>query len=89
MITSALLYIIYIFILGITSPFRLLPDVFLPNSIISAITATNGFIASIYAIIPNTIISILVALGLFISIEGFILLWKIINWSIKKIPGIS
>lgn len=89
MITAALLLTWYGLVLIITSPIRLLPDVSLPAGIVSSISSSNNYIAAIYQILPYTIAALLIALGIVITIEGFIILFKIINWVIRKIPTIS
>lgn len=89
MITNALLYLLYLLIYAISSPLRLLPNVALPAAITSSISTANTYIAAIYAILPYTIAALLIVLGLVISIEGFIISFKIINWLIRKIPGIN
>lgn len=89
MITSSLLLILYGIVFTITSPIRLLPNVSLPDNIISSISSGNNYIAAIYLILPYTIAALLIALGIVITIEGFILLFKIMNWLIRKIPTIS
>lgn len=89
MITTGLLTFLYFTILITTSPLRLLPDVSLPSNVLAAITSANSSLASLYLITPYTITAILATLVLVISIEGFIMIWKIINWVLHKIPGIS
>jgi len=87
MIITALLKIIYIFILGITSPLRLLSDVSLPSEISTAITNASGYYNSLDAILPmDTIIQIL---GVSLTFEGLYLLYKLIMWVINKIPGVN
>lgn len=89
MITAAILLILYGLVSIITSPIRLLPDVSLPAGIISSISSSNNYIAAIYQILPYTIGALLIVLGIVITIEGFIILFKIMNWLIRKIPTIS
>ena len=87
MITTGLLSLLYLTILVITSPLRLLPDVSLPAGIASAITTANSYISALNFVAP--IDTILIIIGLVISVEGGIIVWKIINWLIRKIPTIS
>ena len=87
MILTALFKIIYIFILGITSPLRLLSDVSLPSEISTAITNASGYYHSLDVILPmDTIIQIL---GVSLTFEGLYLLYKLIMWVINKIPGVN
>jgi len=89
MITSGILILLLGFLGILLSPFYLLPDVSLPANVVSAISSSNGLIASIYLIAPYTITALLAVLVLVIIIEGFIMGWKVINWILHKIPGIS
>jgi hypothetical protein len=89
MITTGILYVLLAFITVLLSPFRLMPDVSLPASITAAITSADASISSMYAIAPFTTTALLVAIGLVIIVEEFILAWKIAMWLIKKLPGIN
>jgi hypothetical protein len=71
----------------ITAPLRLLPDVSLSSNISSAISYANSAIVSMGFIVPvSTLVAIFVA---FLVVETAIWSYKLIMWSIKKIPGIS
>lgn len=87
MITEALLNIVYLFVFAVTSPLRLLSDVSLSADLISAISTANTYIAAVDFIFPVT--TFLTILGLVLTIEAFIVLYKIIIWVIRKIPTIS
>lgn len=87
MIISTILTILYYVIFGLVYPIRFLPDVSLPSDITSAITTAGGYLYAFDSIIPTT--PILTIIGLFLTIEGFILLFKVINWLIRKIPTIN
>jgi hypothetical protein len=87
MIITGLLSVIYVFILGITYPLRILSDVSLPSEITSAITTASGYYHSLDVILPmDTMIQIL---GVSLTFEGLYLIYKLIMWVIKKIPGIN
>lgn len=87
MITSALLYIIYLFLYAITSPLRLLNDVSLSSDFTTAIQNANEYLASLNFILPvSTFVAVI---ALMLTIEGFIILYKIINWVIRKIPTVN
>jgi hypothetical protein len=87
MISSTLLYLLYLVVLLITAPLRLLPDVSLPADVLNSITIAGTYINSMDFILPvSTFFTIF---ALFLAIEGFIILWKVINWTLKKIPTIS
>ena len=87
MIITGLLSVIYVFILGITFPLRILSDVSLPTEITTAITSASGYYHSLNAILP--IDTMLQILGVSLTFEGLYLLYKLIMWVIKKIPGIN
>lgn len=84
MITSALLYLIYGLVYLITLPIVNLADVVMSTDFTTAITSTNGYLASLDSFLPmETIINILT---LFLVIEGAVLTYKLIMWVIKRIP---
>lgn len=87
MIVTLLLTIVYYFIYGITAVFRLAPIVSLPASVTSAVTTASGYISSLNDFLPiGTLITIL---GIFLAYELSYFTMKLINWVIRKIPGIS
>lgn len=87
MITGLILSMLYYVILLFTSPLRLLPDATLPSGLTSAIATANTYIRAIDFVFPVS--TFLTILGLILGIETFIILFKIINWLIRKIPGIN
>lgn len=87
MIVSFLLFILYNFIVVITSPLRILPDVTLPANIVSAIASANSYLSAIDFIFPTG--SFVTIFATIIGIEVLIMLYKIIMWVLRKIPGIS
>ena len=87
MISNTFLYIVYIILYGLLSPFRLLSDVSLPVGLTNAITTANGFLTALNGIIPVS--TLLVIVSLVLTIEGFIFSFKLVSWIIRKIPMIS
>lgn len=87
MIFTAIIYTLYGVIWLITSPLRILSDVVLDSNIANAITTSSGYIGGLNAVIPVT--TILAVFGIFLVVEIGILLWKGINWIIRKIPMIN
>jgi hypothetical protein len=87
MIVSFLLYILYLFIWGITAPLRLLPNVTLPANITAAIGSANSYLSAIDFVFPTG--AFVTIFGVIIGIEILLFLYKIIMWIIRKIPGIS
>jgi hypothetical protein len=87
MISNFVLYLLYGVVYGLTYPIRILSDVSLSSDFTSTITTFNNYLAGLNFIFPlSTLITII---GLFLGIEVFILLYKIMNWLIRKIPMIS
>jgi hypothetical protein len=84
---TPLLYIVYGIVFALTYPLRGLNDVVLDANINNAISTAGGYLAIINQIAPIT--TLLVILGLVLTIEGFIFLYKIVMWIIRKIPTIS
>jgi len=84
MLIDTVLNLIYSVVAGFLN---LIPDVSLSDSIIGAIATANGYLAGLNTIAP--VGTLLVIMGLFLTIEGVILVIKIINWFIRKIPTIN
>lgn len=64
-----------------------IPDVSLPDGILNAVNTASGYLSPFDVILPMaTLIAIIL---IFLAIEGIILIIKIINWIIRKIPGVS
>jgi hypothetical protein len=87
MITTGLIYLFYATIWLITAPIRLLSDVSLSANITTAIATTNTYLSAIDFIFP--VATFITIFGLILGIEVAIMLWKLINWAIHKIPTIS
>jgi hypothetical protein len=65
----------------------LFPEVSLSDSISSSIMTASGYLSALNTIAPVS--TLLAIIGLFLTIEGVILIIKIINWFIRKIPTID
>lgn len=87
MITTLLLYVIFGLIKLLLLPFTLLPNASLPIDFSNAIVVASSYISSFNNFIP--VQTILTILSLVLTIEFFIILFKLINWTIKKIPTIG
>lgn len=87
MITSALLYLVYAFILAITSPLRLLDDVVVNASVSSSVTTASGYISGLNSFLPVS--TILTIFGVLIAYEVILVGYKIIKWVYQKIPMIN
>lgn len=87
MIIDILLYLVYLFLVVLTAPFRLFSNVTLDSGMGQALSSAKDYIASLQPIFPvNTL---LIVLGIMVVIEIAIFGYKGIMWIIKKIPGIS
>lgn len=87
MITNAILNLLYIAISAFLIPIKQLPDATLPANISSAIQTAQGYFSSFNFIFPvSTFIAII---GIVLTIEAGVMIYKVIMWIIKKIPTIS
>jgi len=87
MITTTILYIVVMFLYGITAPLRLFSDVSLNTGFGAAITYINGFLAPADKFLPiSTLLTVFAAV---VAIEVIVASYKIIKWVYKKIPGVS
>ena len=87
MITSFILYLLYGFLFVVTGVFRLFPDVALPTQITTAFANAGPYLGTIDQVFP--VYDLLGALGIMITVEIAIQLYKATMWTIKKIPGIK
>ena len=87
MITNFFLNIFYGLIYAITSPLRLLADVSLPAGITSAISSSGSYLTIADYFFP--IATFLAIIAAVIAVDAFIVLFKIFNWVIRKIPTVN
>lgn len=87
MIINALLTFLYILLYAITYPLRIIPDVPELAEINASVLTASGYISNLNGIFP--VDTIITQLGIFISYELIIALYKIIKWLYQKIPGIK
>lgn len=85
MITEIIITIFYGILWVLISPIRLLGDVSVNSSVAAAISTASGFLASINTFLPAT--TLLTILGIFLGVEVSILIYKLIMWVIRRIPG--
>jgi len=88
MIIKGFVEIVYLFILGVTAPFRLLPDVAVSSGFSDSITNAGTYGMSLDHFFPVHELFLIIT-GTFIVFEVAVLAWKFMNWVIRKIPGIS
>ena len=89
MILTGLFTILYYILYAITSPLRLVDDAVLPAGFSASIATAGLYLNTLGQLLPLFIQSVLVSIGLVLVLEVSILLWKLINWVIKKIPFIN
>lgn len=87
MIFSLFIDAIYVFVYALTAPFRLAPVVSLPGTWINAVETASDYIASIEPFFPVT--TLIVILFIFLAYELAYFTLKMVNWVIRKIPGVS
>ena len=87
MITDFILFILYNVVLLFLAPLRAFSDVNLDSNIGLSIIKAKEYLANVNQVLPvGTIVSII---GIFVAVNGFILIWKAVNWLIRKIPTIN
>jgi len=87
MIVYLFLQGVWLVLLVITSPLRLLADATLPAGIASAVASANPYVAPLNVFAPiDVLIEVTSAV---LVVETAVLSWKIINWVIRKIPGLK
>jgi len=84
MLATFLLDLVYSIVTGFLNFF---PSVSISDSVSSAVATASTYISALDIILP--VATLLTIMGLFLTIEGIILLIKIINWFIRKIPSIN
>jgi hypothetical protein len=87
MIISFIISIWYGLIWLLTSPLRLLPNASIPANITAAVGSANTYLSAIDFIFPIDIF--ITIFGMLVSVEISLMLYKVIMWVIKKIPGIN
>jgi len=86
MILNFLLNIVYIFVSTVIS---IIPDSTIPDFITDTIATVSTYFSAFYSFLPFVTSTLIAVVGIFITIEGIILLIKVINWFIRKIPFLN
>jgi len=84
MITTAILYILFGFLVALTSPLRLFDDVSLPADLSSSLASIGGYFGAVDEYIPIT--TLLAVFIIFAAIEGYIFVYKGVKW-VRKLGG--
>ena len=87
MITNAILFIIYLVILTVTAPLRLLNDVSLDSNFADSIITASSYVSVFNTLLP--ISTLLTIFGIFITFETLYFAYKTLMWVIKKIPTLN
>jgi len=87
MIITAILELLYLAISVLLYPIKQLPDVSLPANISTSIVSAGSYFSSFDFIFPVS--TFLIIMGIVLSVEAGVVIYKIVMWLIKKIPTIS
>jgi len=87
MIVELFLALIFIFVYSISRVLVFLGDATLPEGFTNAFAQVGDILAPIAHVID--LFTLFFLIGLIVSIELGYLLWKGINWLIRKLPTIS
>lgn len=87
MITNALIAILTAFMKIILFPVTLLSDVVLDSNIQAALDDAADTLDIVGTVVP--VPTILAVTGFYIAVETAILLWKGVNWAVRKIPTVN
>ncbi len=84
MITDFLLKALHALAWLVLAPVRALPTATLPSGISDNFAEIGAYVSPLNVILPLTDIAAILAL--FLAIEAAILMWKGINWLLRRIP---
>jgi len=84
MITSLILDAFYWIVWLILAPLRALPIATLPAGLTEALGTIGGYVSGLDVVLP--VVTIIAVLGAILAIEGFMFLWKGINWLLRRLP---
>lgn len=87
MISTVILNILYIFVLGITILIGDFGDVSENNAITNGISALKGYYMSLNDFLPIDVIVAIIAFDL--AFEAVLFLYRLLKWAYTKIPGVS
>ena len=87
MIVTALLNVVYVFVLGITTLIAQFGDVSANNAITSAVVSLKSYYTSLDAFLPLTTIVAIIAFDL--AFEGIVFTYKLIRWAYQKVPMVN
>ncbi len=87
MIFNLILLAIYAVVWALLQLLNLLPVLTFPPEFITSLNSIAGYVAVVDNFLPTS--TFFAIIGLMLAVEGGILIFKIITWIIKKIPGIS
>jgi len=88
MIVTGFLYTVYALIYSLTAVFRLAPEVSLPTAITDSISTASAYMSAIDLFFPVHEM-VFIFLYVFVVYELAVFAYKLLNWVIRKIPGIS
>lgn len=85
MITAFLLQMVYSFVWLITLPLRLFANVSVESGLGGAIASASSYLANLDFIVP--VDTFLTIIGITLTIEGGVIVYKIIMWIVRRIPA--
>lgn len=85
MITTALLWFLWVIIRTLTEPFYLLDDVVVNVDIVNSVSWINDLISSVDFLLPVS--TLIVIILLLVAMETTITSFKLVNWILKIIRG--
>lgn len=87
MITTILLNIIYVFVLGITSVISQFGDVSQNNAITDALATMSAYLVALNDFLPVSTLLAIIAFEL--AFEASVFTYKLVRWGYQKVPGIN
>lgn len=85
MITDLFISLVYSVLHFILSPVLALTDVALSSSVASGISTAGSWLGTVNTYIP--VGTVLAILGVFLTLEAGVLVYKLVMWGIRRIPG--
>jgi len=84
MVIDIIFRFVYSVVSTLLSPLTTLADASLPDNVSNAFIQARGFLHALDFVLPYT--TLFAVIGLIVSIEAGILVYKIVYWLIKRIP---
>lgn len=89
MITSGIIYVGYLIVYALASPFLLFSDVSPDSSFLASMVQVKDWLGTLHSIFPVTTTAILSTVGLLFAVEVVMFAYKGVMWIIKRIPFLN